>query len=67
VVSIAPITIQKGAIRMSMLIDPELHRAFKVAAAAQGTTMTDVLVAYIRSYVEKYSPSARPMKKGGRA
>jgi predicted HicB family RNase H-like nuclease len=52
---------------MSMLIDPELHRAFKVAAAAQGTTMTDVLVTYIRSYVEKYSPSARPMKKGGRA
>jgi predicted HicB family RNase H-like nuclease len=52
---------------MSMLIDPKLHRAFKVATAAQGKSMTDVLMEFIRSYVKKNSPVAWPTKKGGRA
>jgi ParG protein len=41
--------------RMSINIGASLHRAFKVATAAQGTTMTDVLLEFIREYVKKYS------------
>jgi ParG len=41
--------------RMSINIAASLHRAFKVATAAQGTTMTDVLLEFIREYVKKYS------------
>lgn len=50
---------------MSLVIPPELHRAFKAACAAQGQQMTDVLLEAIRSYIAKNPPVAAP-KKGGR-
>jgi hypothetical protein len=51
--------------RMSLIIDPELHRAFKAATAAQGQEMTEVLLEFIRGYVAKYAPKElKP--KGGR-
>jgi hypothetical protein len=52
---------------MSLIIDPELHRQFKLVTAAEGKEMTDVLVAYIEEYVKKHLPPAlRQKKTGGR-
>jgi hypothetical protein len=45
-----------GYKRMSLIIGPHLHRAFKAATAARGEQMTDVILAFIRSYVDKYAP-----------
>ena len=51
--------------RMSIIIDPALHLAFKTAVAARGEEMTEVLLRFIRDYVEKYAPKElKP--KGGR-
>ena len=50
---------------MSIVIPPELHRAFKTACANQGQQMTDVLLEAIRNYIAKHPPLATP-KKGGR-
>jgi len=51
---------------MSIVIDPELHRAFKMATAAEGKEMSQVLIAFIEQYVTEHLPAARPAKKGGR-
>ena len=51
---------------MSLIVPPELLRAFKVATAAQGKEMTEVVIAFIEQYVQKHSPIAQPGKKGGR-
>ena len=48
--------------RVNIHIDPELHKAFKTAAVAQGKKMTDLLLDFIESYIEKYLPSG--LKKG---
>jgi hypothetical protein len=50
---------------MSLIIDPELHRKFKIATTTQGRQMTEVLMEFIEEYVKKYLPAAPP-KKGGR-
>jgi hypothetical protein len=47
---------------MNMNLDANLHAAFKVATAAQGTTMTDALLAFIQQYVAKHYPAG--LKKG---
>ena len=60
--SINPTTRYK---RMSLIIDPDLHRAFKLAAVAEGKEMSEVLIEFIKDYVRKHS-AARPVKKGGR-
>ena len=55
-----------GAIkRVNINIPTELHNSFKAAAAAQGLEMTEVLMAYIESYVAKHGYAA-PKKKGRR-
>jgi hypothetical protein len=51
--------------RMSLIVPPELHRAFKTACAAKGVEMTEVLLDAIRQFVAKHLPTALP-KKGGR-
>lgn len=51
---------------MSLIIDPDLHRAFKLAAVAEGKEMSEVLIEFIKDYVRQHSPAARPGKKGGR-
>ena len=50
---------------MNINIPTGLHNSFKAAAAAQGLEMTEVLMAYIESYVAKYGYAA-PKKKGRR-
>ena len=53
---------------MSLIIPPKLHLAFKVATAAQGKEMSEVLIQFIKEYVEKHAPAAvRSGKKAGRA
>ena len=51
---------------MSLIIDPDLHRAFKLATTAEGKEMSQVLIDFIKDYVQKHAPAARPVKKGGR-
>ena len=53
---------------MSLIIDRELHRAFKMATAAEGKQMSEVLIEFIEQYVQEHRPKARPAaKKAGRA
>ena len=49
---------------MNINIPTGLHNSFKAAAASQGLEMTEVLMAYIESYVAKHGYTAR--KKGRR-
>jgi hypothetical protein len=49
---------------MNLNVEVPLHDAFKAATAAQGQNMTDVLLQFIRQYVEKNE--VRPLKKGRR-
>jgi ParG len=49
--------------RMNLNVPVELHNNFKAATAAQGLNMTDVLMAYIQSYVDKYA--AKPKGRRG--
>ncbi len=52
---------------MSLIVPPELHRQFKLATAAEGREMSEVLIAFIEDYVEKHLPAAlRQKKTGGR-
>lgn len=52
--------------RMSLIVPPELHRAFKTACAAEGVEMTDVLLEAIRQFVAKHPNAAALPKKRGR-
>ena len=49
--------------RMNLNVPVELHNAFKSVTAAQGSNMTDVLIDYIRSYVEKHLPKLQGRRK----
>lgn len=49
--------------RMSLIIPPDLHRAFKAAAAADGKQMTDLLLQFIQEYVEHHNSAAGLKKK----
>ena len=50
--------------RMSLIVPPELHRAFKTACAAEGVEMTEVLLEAIRQFVAKHQPAVLPKKRG---
>ena len=52
--------------RMSLIIDPKLHRAFKIATASEGREMSEVLIEFIQKYVAEHPPAARLADKGGR-
>jgi ParG len=39
--------------RMNLNVETNLHDAFKASTAAQGKKMTDVLIEFIRDYVQK--------------
>jgi len=41
--------------RMNLNVPIKLHNAFKAATAAQGQNMTDELLKFIRSYIDKHS------------
>ena len=49
--------------RMNVNIPAALHDGFKATTAAQGLNMTDVLLAFIQSYVAK---NTAPKPKGRR-
>ena len=42
-----------GIKRLNVNISEKLHRNFKAATAAQGVDMTDVLLDFIKKYVDK--------------
>ena len=48
--------------RLNMHVPRDLHDAFKAATAAEGKQMTDVLMEFIRAYVER---AAKPRSRGG--
>ncbi len=50
--------------RLNVILPVDLHRDFKVAAAAQGKNMTDVLMEFIWEYVQKNG--VQPKKRGRR-
>jgi predicted HicB family RNase H-like nuclease len=48
--------------RMNLNVPIDLHNAFKTATAAQGTSMTDVLLEFIEEYVRERYPKG--LKRG---
>ncbi|HMC31921.1 MAG TPA: plasmid partition protein ParG [Candidatus Angelobacter sp.] len=46
---------------MNLNVETTLHDSFKAATAAQGKKMTDVLIDFIKEYVEAHPP--QPSKK----
>jgi len=44
--------------RMNLNMETNLHDAFKASTAAQGKKMTDVLIEFIREYVQKHPPQS---------
>lgn len=50
---------------MNLNVPVELHNQFKSLTAAEGKNMTDVLMQYIREYVDDHS-SSKPKPKGRR-
>jgi hypothetical protein len=49
--------------RMNLNVPLELHNSFKSVTAAQGQNMTDVLMEFIQSYVEKHSSKPKARRK----
>ena len=52
----------EGTIRMNLHVDRKLHAEFKALAARDGQRMTDLLVAFIKAYVQEHSASKLPRK-----
>lgn len=48
--------------RVNINIPTSLHRQFKSVTAAEGTDMTQVLMAYIEEYIAKHSPTSKQPK-----
>ena len=48
--------------RLNINLELSLHNAFKAATAARGENMTDELLKFIQSYVDRYGIT--PKKKG---
>lgn len=45
--------------KLNVNLPISLHNAFKAATAARGENMTDVLVEFIRNYIDKYGARRR--------
>ena len=48
---------------MNLNVPVELHNSFKSVTASEGKNMTDVLLEFIQSYVEKYSARRKGRRK----
>jgi len=48
---------------MNLNVPIELHNAFKSVTASQGQNMTDVLLEFIRAYVEKNSSKPKGRRR----
>jgi len=52
-------SVEQKVKRMNLNVPVELHNSFKATTAAQGLNMTDVLMEFIKNYVNKKSPKGR--------
>lgn len=52
-------TEQEKVKRMNLNVPVDLHNEFKSATASKGLNMTDVLLEFIQSYVDKHSPKPK--------
>jgi hypothetical protein len=59
-----PVKLSPGFKRLNFHVNARLHDGFKAATAAQGKSMTEVLLDFVRNYVEKYS-SKQSSQPGG--
>jgi hypothetical protein len=48
---------------MNLNVPLKLHNSFKSVTAAQGENMTDVLLEFIRSYVDQHTPKPNRRRK----
>jgi hypothetical protein len=49
--------------RMNLNVPIQLHNNFKLATAAQGVNMTDVLLEFIQNYITKHAPKPKGRRK----
>ena len=54
--------LKEGFKKMNLNVAVKLHNDFKAVTAAQGKSMTDVLLEFIREYVQKHQPRERRPK-----
>jgi len=62
---VSPIVTVKNEVvkRMNLNVPVPLHNAFKAATATRGQNMTDELLKFIRSYVDKHSTKSTRRRK----
>jgi len=51
--------LKEGFKKMNLNVEVKLHTDFKAVTAAQGKSMTDILLEFIRDYVQKHQPRVR--------
>ena len=56
-------TEEQGVKRMNLNVPIELHNSFKSVTASQGKNMTDVLLEFIQTYVDKNSSKPKGRRK----
>jgi hypothetical protein len=54
--------LKEGFKKMNLNVEVKLHNDFKAVTATQGKSMTDVLLEFIRDYVQKHRPQERRPK-----
>ena len=54
--------LKEGFKKMNLNVEVKLVNDFKAATATQGKSMTDVLLEFIRDYVQKHQPRERRPK-----
>ena len=54
--------LKEGFKKMNLNVEVKLHNDFKAVTATQGKSMTDVLLEFIREYVQKHLPRERRPK-----
>jgi hypothetical protein len=54
--------LKEGFKKMNLNVEVKLHNDFKAVTATQGKSMTDVLLEFIRDYVQKHKPQERRPK-----
>ena len=54
--------LKEGFKKMNLNVEVKLDNDFKAVTATQGKSMTDVLLEFIRDYVQKHRPQERRPK-----
>ena len=54
--------LKEGFKKMNLNVEVKLANDFKAVTATQGKSMTDVLLEFIRDYVQKHRPQERRPK-----